>query len=74
MRAWDDILLPLYFTDGGLDIRQTLAAGDEPMLPSAKELLDDPRIKQQSIHDVWKVRFITLSSVYCHKRFISHQH
>ncbi|KAM3426593.1 hypothetical protein NHJ13734_009369 [Beauveria thailandica] len=54
-RAWDEILLPLYFTDGGLDIKQTLAAGNEPMLPSAEKLLSDPIVKQRSTHEVWKL-------------------
>lgn len=54
-RAWDEILLPLYFTDGGLDIKQTLAAGNEPMLPCAERLISDPIVKERSIHDVWKV-------------------
>lgn len=54
-RAWSDILLPLYFTDGGLDIRNTLTAGGEPMLPSAKRLLDDPINKLRDIHDIWRV-------------------
>lgn len=54
-RAWDDILLPLYFTDGGLDIKQTLAAGNEPMLPSAQRLISDPIVKQRSVNEVWKV-------------------
>ncbi|KAL4895149.1 amidase signature domain-containing protein [Aspergillus ambiguus] len=54
-RAWSDILLPLYFTDGGLDIRNTLAASGEPMLPSAKRLLDDPTNKLRDIHDIWRL-------------------
>ncbi|KAM3501560.1 hypothetical protein MY11210_009339 [Beauveria gryllotalpidicola] len=54
-RAWDEILLPLYFTDGGLDIKQTLAAGNEPMLPSAEKLLSDPVVKQRSVNEVWKL-------------------
>ncbi|EJP66183.1 acetamidase-like protein [Beauveria bassiana ARSEF 2860] len=53
-RAWDEILLPLYFTDGGLDIKQTLAAGNELMLPSAEKLLSDPIVKHRSTHEVWK--------------------
>ncbi|OAA77156.1 Amidase [Akanthomyces lecanii RCEF 1005] len=54
-RAWDDILLPLYFTDGGLDIKQTLAAGNEPMLPSAERLISDPIVKRRSVNEVWKL-------------------
>ncbi|OAR01268.1 hypothetical protein LLEC1_04198 [Akanthomyces lecanii] len=50
----DDILLPLYFTDGGWDITQTLAAGGEPMLPSAKKLISDSTVKQRSVNEVWK--------------------
>lgn len=55
-RAWDEILLPLYFTDGGLDIKQTLDAGNEPMFPSAKRLISDSIVKERSIHEIWKVR------------------
>lgn len=54
-RAWDEILLPLYFTDGGLDIHQTLAASGEPQFPSAKRLTSDPIVKSLSTHDIWKV-------------------
>ncbi|KAG8409793.1 hypothetical protein J3458_018875 [Metarhizium acridum] len=54
-RAWDDILLPLYFTDGGRDIKQTLFAGNEPIFPSAKRLLDDPIVKERTHHEIWKL-------------------
>ncbi|KAJ3469772.1 hypothetical protein MRS44_003894 [Fusarium solani] len=54
--SWDDILLPLYFPDGGLDIKNTLEAGKEPMLPSAKRLIDDPIIKNLSHHELWKLQ------------------
>ncbi|KAF9885253.1 hypothetical protein FE257_000613 [Aspergillus nanangensis] len=54
-RAWSDILLPLYFTDGGLDIKNTLAASGEPMLPCAKRLLDDPTNKMRDLHDIWRL-------------------
>ncbi|ATY60630.1 amidase, putative [Cordyceps militaris] len=54
-RAWDEILLPLYFTDGGLDIMQTLAAGNEPILPSAERLLSDPIVRLRSVNEVWKL-------------------
>ncbi|OAA49666.1 Amidase family protein [Metarhizium rileyi] len=54
-RAWDDILLPLYFTDGGRDIKQTLFAGNEPIFPSAKRLLDDPIVRERTHHEVWKL-------------------
>ncbi|GES63656.1 amidase family protein [Aspergillus terreus] len=54
-RAWSDILLPLYFTDGGLDIKNTLAASGEPMFSSAKRLLNDPINKMRDIHDIWRL-------------------
>ncbi|EFY86502.1 amidase, putative [Metarhizium acridum CQMa 102] len=54
-RAWDGILLPLYFTDGGRDIKQTLFAGNEPIFPSAKRLLDDPIVKERTHHEIWKL-------------------
>ncbi|KID82451.1 Amidase family protein [Metarhizium guizhouense ARSEF 977] len=54
-RAWDDILLPLYFTDGGRDIKQTLFAGNEPIFPSAKRLLDDPIVRERTHHEIWKL-------------------
>ncbi|TQV94435.1 amidase [Cordyceps javanica] len=54
-RAWDEILLPLYFTDGGKDIKNTLDAGQEEMLPCASELLHDPIVRECSIHEVWKL-------------------
>jgi hypothetical protein len=61
-RAWSDILLPLYFTDGGLDIKNTLAASGEPMFSSAKRLLDDPINKMRDIHDIWRVSTIQSQS------------
>ncbi|KAK2609124.1 hypothetical protein QQS21_002351 [Conoideocrella luteorostrata] len=54
-RAWDEILLPLYFTDGGRDIKQTLFAGNEPIFPSAKRLINDPIVRERTIHEVWKL-------------------
>ncbi|KHN97140.1 Amidase family protein [Metarhizium album ARSEF 1941] len=54
-RAWDDILLPLYFTDGGRDIKQTLLAGNEPILPSVKRLLDDATVRERRYHEIWKL-------------------
>ncbi|GAB0137555.1 hypothetical protein EsDP_00005815 [Epichloe bromicola] len=53
-RAWDDIILPLFFTDGGRDIKQTLFAGNEPILPSAKRLLDDAIVKERSLSEIAK--------------------
>lgn len=64
-RAWEEILLPLYFTDGGRDIKQTLFAGNEPIFPSAKKLLDDPIVKEQSLHEIWKVRQATFFLCHC---------
>lgn len=52
---WDEIQLPLYFTDGGLDVKNTLAAGNEPMLPSAKRIISDPIVRERSVHEIWKV-------------------
>jgi hypothetical protein len=53
--SWDDILLPLYFNDGASDIKQTLADGNEPMLPSANRLVSDPIVRELSTHEIWKV-------------------
>ncbi|PHH66318.1 hypothetical protein CDD81_7911 [Ophiocordyceps australis] len=55
LRAWEEILLPLYFTDGGSEIKQTLRAGNEPMLPSAKRLLTSPQVKERTMHELWKL-------------------
>jgi amidase len=55
-RAWEEISLPLYFTDGGRDIKQTLFAGNEPIFPSSKRLLDDPIVKERTHHEIWKVK------------------
>ncbi|OAA55169.1 Amidase [Cordyceps fumosorosea ARSEF 2679] len=54
-RAWDEILLPLYFTDGGKDIKSTLEAGQEEMLPCASELIHDPIVRERSVHEIWKL-------------------
>lgn len=54
-RAWDEIILPLFFTDGGRDIKQTLFAGNEPILPSAKRLLDDAIVKERSLSEIGKL-------------------
>ncbi|OAQ71710.1 amidase [Purpureocillium lilacinum] len=53
-RAWEEILLPLYFTDGGLDIKQTLFAGNEPIFPAAKRLLDNPIVQRRMVQEVWQ--------------------
>ena len=54
-RAWEEILLPLYFTNGGLDIKQTLFAGNEPIFPAAKRLLDNPIVQRRMVQEVWQV-------------------
>ncbi|KAK2750126.1 hypothetical protein FQN57_004621 [Myotisia sp. PD_48] len=54
-RAWDDILLPIYFADGGLDIKNTLAESGEPMLACAKRLIDDPLVKMREVHEIWRL-------------------
>ncbi|KAL1868415.1 hypothetical protein VTK73DRAFT_3709 [Phialemonium thermophilum] len=54
-RAWDEIILPLYFTDGGADIRQTLAAGNEPIHACAERLISDPIVRPRDVHEIWKL-------------------
>lgn len=56
-RAWDEILLPLYFTDGGHEVKAALGEGGEPMLPGAKRILDDPLVKERSVGEVWKLNY-----------------
>ncbi|GAO18379.1 hypothetical protein UVI_02009900 [Ustilaginoidea virens] len=53
-KAWDEIQLPLYFADGGRDVK-ALLAGKEPILASAKRLLDDPNIRERTLHEVRKL-------------------
>ncbi|RTE75430.1 hypothetical protein BHE90_010126 [Fusarium euwallaceae] len=67
--SWDDILLPLYFPDGGLDIRNALEAGKEPMLPSAKRLIDDPVVRNLSHHELWK--YPNATSAYCNPSYFT---
>ncbi|PHH91282.1 hypothetical protein CDD83_1092 [Cordyceps sp. RAO-2017] len=54
-RAWDEIVLPLYFTDAGLNIKKALLAGNEPMLPAARCLIEDPIVKNRSVEEIWKL-------------------
>ncbi|PFH56204.1 hypothetical protein XA68_16898 [Ophiocordyceps unilateralis] len=53
--AWDEILLPLYFTDGAAITKRALAAGNEPMLPSAKRLIEDPIVRERSVEENWEL-------------------
>ncbi|PHH76848.1 hypothetical protein CDD82_3780 [Ophiocordyceps australis] len=55
LRAWEEILLPLYFTDGASEAKQTLRAGNEPMLPSVKRLLSDAQVKERTMHELWEL-------------------
>lgn len=52
-RAWDDIILPLYFSDGAVMTKKALAEGNEPMLPAAKRLIEDPIVRQLSVEETW---------------------
>ncbi|KAM4056607.1 amidase [Hirsutella rhossiliensis] len=54
-RAWEEITLPSYFTDDALNMKKALAAGNEPMLPSAKRLIEDPIVRELSIEETWKL-------------------
>lgn len=66
-RALDEILLPLSFTDGGLDIQHTLFEGNEPIFPAAKRLLEEVQIKgrtKDEIREVCRARLPPLALVW----------
>ncbi|PHH77966.1 hypothetical protein CDD80_7537 [Ophiocordyceps camponoti-rufipedis] len=52
-RAWDDIILPLYFSDGAVMTKKALAKGNEPMLPAARRLIEDPIVRELSVEETW---------------------
>ncbi|RDA85218.1 hypothetical protein CP532_3284 [Ophiocordyceps camponoti-leonardi (nom. inval.)] len=54
-KAWDEILLPLYFCDGAAGIKRALAAGNEPMVPSARRLIEDPAVRVRSVEENWEL-------------------
>ncbi|KAI0538044.1 amidase signature domain-containing protein [Xylaria digitata] len=51
--AWE-IISKLYFCDGGAEERAAVHASGEPLLPLSKWILDNPHVREHSIHTLWQ--------------------
>ncbi|KAI0736568.1 amidase signature domain-containing protein [Fomitopsis betulina] len=50
-----DIVHSLYFTDGGKDVKNILAANGEPMKPLTEWVLSYPSVREHTVTELWEL-------------------
>ncbi|EPT05414.1 hypothetical protein FOMPIDRAFT_130741 [Fomitopsis schrenkii] len=50
-----DLVRSLYFTDGGKDVKNTLAANGEPLKPLTEWVLSNPLVREHTISELWEL-------------------
>lgn len=52
-KAWD-ILMGLYYEDGGEDVKNALAQTGEPIIPLVDWIINQPQVKNLTISELWQ--------------------